>query len=228
MKTWGTACVALLPLALAGTANATALSYFGVLAPDNPNAVFLVEFELAAAAALDIQTWGYGGSGGAPGGTSASGAVVLAGGFDPYVSLFSGTGAGAIFLASNDDGVCPVGTLSPWCADSTLHLATMPAGHYTLALTLPFNYSYAENLGSGTLGDGFIGLDTGFSDGACDGVCSNAFAFDIVSASLVPEPSSLPLVLVGGLAVWWRVRRRVPVGDPAVVPAATFTRKECP
>jgi len=176
--------------------------------------VFIVEFELANTATLNVQTWGYGGTDAAPGGPNAWGAVVSAGGFDPYLSLFAGTGADANFMASNDDGLCPQGTPFPACADSTLRLTDLPAGHYTLALTLPFNYSFAENHGAGTLGDGFIGLDASFDDGACAAPCSNAFAVDIASAALVPEPAPLHLMLAGGLAGWrvgglagWLLRR---------------------
>jgi hypothetical protein len=181
-------------------AQAGQISAVGQLLADEPNAVVLLSFRLSAAGDLHFQTYGFGGSAAAPGGRNAAGQVVAGGGFDPYLSLFQGLGAGASFLASNDDGACPPGTPAPACADSTLDLFNMPTGYYTLALTLPFNYSFAENLGSGTLGDGFIGLDADFSDGACGGVCSNAYAVDILSNRelvAVPAPATLLLVLAG-------------------------------
>jgi hypothetical protein len=195
--------------AAAPSAGAAALSFTGTLDAGNPNDVLIVGFELVADASLTIQTWGYGGTGNAPGGVNAAGEQVLPGGFDPYVSLFAGSGVDATFVASNDDGVCPSGMPFPVCADSTLQLGRLAAGQYTLALTLPFNYSFAENQGEGTLGDGFIGLDSSYSDGACAGVCSSDFALDVSSAALVPEPPPLQLMLAGGLAAWLARRRAI-------------------
>jgi hypothetical protein len=111
--------------------------------------------------------------------------VIGAGGFDPYVSLFSGSGAGATFLASNDDGSCPPGTLGDGlCGDSTLVTGVLPAGTYTLAVSAFLNMSFAENLGSGTLGDGFIGLGS-------YGTRSYLYAVDIAGATLVTPTLAL-------------------------------------
>jgi hypothetical protein len=148
-------------LLLAFSANTWgyALSLTGHLDPNNPQDVFLYTFTLTESTPVSIQTWGYGGTATAPGGTNAQRAVVPPGGFDPYVSVFSGSGPGATFLASNDDGKCPPGaTLTGHCQDATLTLVALPAGTYTLALSAFANMSFAENYGSGTLGDGFIGL----------------------------------------------------------------------
>ncbi len=128
---------------------------------------------------MTIQSWGYGGSAGAPGGTNAAGTAIAGGGFDPYVSLFSGTGSTATFVASNDDGVCPPGTIADaLCGDSTLVTGVLPAGSYTLAISAFLNMSLAENLGSGTLGDGFVGLGS-------FGTRSAANAVDISGGTLV-------------------------------------------
>ena len=181
-------------LAFAGLARAGQISAAGQMPAADPNAVALLSFRLLAAGDLHFQTYSYGG------GQNAAGQLIAPGGFDPYLSVFLGIGSGATFLASNDDGACPPGTPAPACADSTLDLFNMPAGYYTLALTLPFNFSFAENLGSGTLGDGFIGLDASFSDGACSGICSNVYAFDVLSNRdlvAVPAPATLLLVLAG-------------------------------
>ncbi len=97
------------------------------------------------------------------------------------------------FLASNDEGVCGpgFGTVDLGnCFDSTLQLPTAAAGSYTLALTHPSNFSFAENYGSGTLGDGFIGLAASFED-AFGNARSGGYAVDITSTAIsgisVPE-----------------------------------------
>src|SRR4051812_9549301 len=59
---------------------------------NDPNDVLLVSFTLSAPASLNVQSYGYGGSGNAPGGRNAAGSIIAPGGFDPYVSVFSGIG----------------------------------------------------------------------------------------------------------------------------------------
>ena len=200
-------CAALMAASLAPFAHADTLSFVGTLDATNPNDVFQTSFTLASAGAVTIQTWGFGGTANAPGGTNARGQVIAAGGFDPYVSLFAGSGSAATFIASNDDGLCPPGHAAPACADSTLTTGPLAAGAYTLALALPFNFSFAENYGSGTLGDGFIGLDASFNDGSCVSTCTSAYAVDIASVALVPEPSAWAL-LAGGLVLSAALARR--------------------
>jgi hypothetical protein len=178
-----------LAAALPNAAFTGTVSYTGVFT--DPNQVFTASFTLPVAAPLTIQTYGYGGTANAPGGTNAAGIVIAPGGFDPYVSLFLGTGAGATFLASNDDGICGTVDLGN-CFDSTLQVATAAADAYTLALTLPANFSFAENQGSGTLGDGFIGFATSFDD-AAGNVRSGGYAVDITSTA-IPEAGSLALL----------------------------------
>jgi len=169
----------------AASAPLAQTSLVGALDPNNAQDVLLHVFTLSAPGSVSIQSWGYGGSSGAPGGTNAAGAVIGAGGFDPYVSLFSGSGAGATFLASNDDGSCPPGTLGDGlCGDSTLVTGVLPAGTYTLAVSAFLNMSFAENLGSGTLGDGFIGLGS-------YGTRSYLYAVDIAGATLVTPTLAL-------------------------------------
>ncbi|MEO8486926.1 MAG: DVUA0089 family protein [Betaproteobacteria bacterium] len=173
----GTALAAL--LGWSGIARAAPVSLVGQLDPSNAQDVVLHAFTLSAPGTVSIQSWGYGSSALAPGGTNAQGAVIGGGGFDPYVTLFTGSGPTATFLASNDDGSCPPGTVSAaLCGDSTLTTGVLPAGAYTLAISAFLNMSFAENLGAGTLGDGFIGLGS-------FGAGSNVYAVDIAGATLV-------------------------------------------
>ncbi len=164
---------------------AAATSLVGALDPNNAQDVRLHVFTLSSPGTVSVQSWGYGGSSGAPGGTNAAGAVIGAGGFDPYVSLFSGSGPAATFVASNDDGNCPPGTIGDGlCGDSTLVTGTLPAGTYTLAISAFLNMSLAENLGSGTLGDGFVGLGS-------YGTRSYLYAVDIDGTTIVAPALAL-------------------------------------
>ena len=196
--------IALMALTITYT-SAAAISYTGNLNSNDPNDVALFTFTLSSTGSVSIQTWGYGG------GTNASGTVIAAGGFDTYVSLFSGVGNSATFLASNDDGLCPPGNGSVACRDSTLGVTTLAAGSYTVALTVFDNFSFAENTGSGTLGDGFIGLGNYF-DAASNTIRTSAYAIDITtkgSGTQTPEPSTFALIAPGLLLVALSQRRRV-------------------
>jgi hypothetical protein len=74
-----------------------------------------------------------------------------AGGVDPYFTLFQGTGNSATFLGSNYAKAFSTG------GDFNLSFILAP-GEYTVALGAFANMSFPENLGTGTLGDGFISL----------------------------------------------------------------------
>jgi hypothetical protein len=174
---WPAKALACVASACASFSCVAGISIVGALDPADPQAVYLYTFTLPAPATISIQSWGYGGTAAAPGGVNLAGAIISPGGFDPYVSVFSGTGPSATFLASNDDGLCPPGSPAVGqCYDSALAL-TLPAGSYTVAMTSFLNMSFAENYGSGTLGDGFIALGS-FGDS------SSAFAFDIAGGGV--------------------------------------------
>jgi len=192
-------CVLL--LAVAVSLHAATVSLTGSLDPNDANDVFLYQFEVPAVSDLLFQSYGFGG------GTNAAGMIIPSGGFDPYLSLFAGAGPGATFLASNDDGSCPPGNFDPSCSDPTLSLTAQPAGSYTLALTVFDNFSFAENIGSGTLGDGFIGLGDYFNV-ASNEIRTSNFALDVSSsAGFVPEPGTV-FLCAAAAAVWFQLRRR--------------------
>jgi hypothetical protein len=180
----------------------------------------------------------HGGTAHAPGGTNAAGVVIAAGGFDPYISLFVGAGSTATFLASNDDGGRGPASPDPVCADSRLDFTVLSAGTYTLALTLPNNFSFAENYGSGTLGDGFIGLQGDYYDAASGTVRSSNYAVDITSRgfgsdpSPVPEPGSLSLLATGVFMATLRLTRAAResdlLGARAIVNALMYGSRSSP
>ncbi len=155
--------IALLGIALAmsaipASAN-TVISLTGSLDPNYAGDTYTFAFTASAGVTVGVQSYGYGGSSATLSGFNAAGQPIAAGGFDTYLSLFSGTGPSATFLQSNDDGLCPpAATDGGNCYDSRLIALSIPAGEYTLVLSVSGNMSYAENYGSGTLGDGFFGF----------------------------------------------------------------------
>jgi hypothetical protein len=118
-----------------------------------------------------------------------------AGGVDPYFSLFSGTGATAAFFDSNYAQATTTGGDFTWTG-------TLGQGSYEIALGAFENMSFAENFGSGVLGDQFIGLGDPNSLG--DG------SYSMTLTTPVPEPSDSWLMAVGLAALatrTWRARR---------------------
>jgi hypothetical protein len=110
------------------------------------------------------------------------------GGVDPYFTLFSGTGNSATFVGSNYNQAFFGG-------GGDFHLDfLLAAGDYTIAIGAFANLSFAENLGAGTLGDGFIGLGEPGSLG------SSFYELDVSAptAAAVPEPASVILLMLPG------------------------------
>ena len=115
-----------------------------------------------------------------------------AGGVDPYFTLFAGSGDSATVLDSNYAQAISTGGDFTWTG-------VLAAGTYEIALGAFENLSFAENLGSGTLGDGFIGL------GDPNSLGDGSYALDLTTA--VPEPSTTWLLAVGLAALVTRMRR---------------------
>ena len=118
-----------------------------------------------------------------------------AGGVDPYFSLFAGSGASATFVDSNNAQATTTGGDFTWTG-------SLAVGSYEIALGPYDNMSFAENLGVGTLGDGFIALGEPGSLG--DG------SYSLELTTPVPEPTAPWLMAVGLAALAtrpWRARR---------------------
>jgi hypothetical protein len=173
------------PLAL----RASPVSYAGSFLTDDQ--VDLFTFQVDTAGTVTLQTFGY------AGGVDGAGVTVAAGGFDPVLTLFEGSGN---FLETNDDGACGVVGTDPTtlnCFDAYLSLP-LGVGDYTLALT------EADNLPLGDLVDGFSQVGNGnFScpeflgqTGAfCDASPSQRdgqYEVDIDAPALSPSPAPEP------------------------------------
>jgi hypothetical protein len=120
-----------------------------------------------------------------------------AGGIDPYFTLFSGTGPGALFVDSNYDEAFSTG-------GDFSHTFALSAGDYTVAMGTFANMSFAENNPDAdpTLGDGFTGLGgpsfLGFG---------NTYYYELeisTAASPVAEPSSFLIALASAAALGFR------------------------
>ena len=118
------------------------------------------------------------------GGTNGQGTVIAPGGFEPYLSLFDASGN---FLRSTFFGtICPPGShtnpSSGLCLDVALDGGTLVPGDYQMAISVFENLSFAENLGTGTVADGFTGLGNLFPDEDMH------YAFEVILSAPVPEP----------------------------------------
>jgi hypothetical protein len=200
--------------------NAGVISLTGSLDPNDSGDVYIFQFTAPFTTSFAVQSYGYGGSSATATGTNAAGQVITSGGFDTYLTLFSGFGPSATYLASNDDGFCPpAATDGGNCYDSRL-VALGLQGNYTLVLSVSGNSSFAENDSSlYTLGDGFLGLQQpDYYDPGTGTYRTSNWALDliapegtIVPLSAAPEPSSYALASAGLLFLLAR-RRRTSVG----------------
>jgi hypothetical protein len=205
--------VALFVLALGVPAGRASIeSFTGTLPSPESTADFVVT--LSTASTVVLQTYGFGG------GTNAAGTVILPGGTDPFLAIFSGTGSSATIVTDGSGN--PFGTsldLSNYdnpnflgcppahtqmigggaaCADITMSLS-LGAGSYTVLLS-DGQYQANAVFDNGTLGKGFSNFTGGsFCNLVINGVAcpntSGAYALDITtSGTIVPEPGTLSLL----------------------------------
>jgi hypothetical protein len=175
-----------------------------------PDQFQIFSFTVTANSAVTIRTLSY------AGGTSVGGVDVARGGFDPYLSLFDGTGQ---LLTVNDDdssiftNVDNIGTDIEAQFDSFLKFANLAAGNYFLALTQAENQPAGSSLANGFAfpnGDDrvdFTDLKT-FPTNPRDGHYAVEVYGPSVQASPVPEPATMLLLGSGLAGVAARVARR--------------------
>jgi hypothetical protein len=203
------------------SAKATSISYVGnlrtdanvtscgsgcTLGPANSDGDFaqyaaVVEsFTVSQTSTVQAITFSYGG------GVNGAGTTIAPGGFEPYLSLFD---AGGDFLASTYFGTtCPAGAninpSSGFCYDVLLDGGVLAPGTYQIAISAYLNMSFAENLGTGTLADGFTGLGNLFDPENLN----YAFDVDLTPQAPVPEPVSIILLGTAGAFVSGRRLKR--------------------
>ncbi len=199
----------------------TVFSYTGTLTSPNvdPGDQAVITITLASAGNLTLQTYGFGG------GTNAASTAIPAGGFDPFVGLFSGTGPTATLIDGTADnlsnytsepnacgpaGLVTIGAITGQCGDVLLQFTGLAAGAYTIVLT-DANYVLNDNI----LGHGFTDFTLGafttcYDVDNCNTDTAN-WALDVtssVSATVTPEPASFGLVGVGLALAIGCARRR--------------------
>ena len=165
-------------------------------------AAAVYSFTVYTTTTMEAITYSYGG------GTSLTGATVLAGGLEPYLSLFD---SAVDFLASTFFSGCPAGAhyVGPNCFDVELDGGTLTPGVYEIALTAYQNASYAENNGPpAKLADGFIGI------GNLAPTENLNYAFDVIlpantPPAVAPEPGTIGLMLAGTAAIAVANLRRI-------------------
>lgn len=206
----------------AGRGRAETVSYTGMLA--NPQDSFATIVSVGGGGLVTLQTYGFGG------GVNAAGTAIAAGGFDPFVGLFSGTGDSALFVDGTSDiltnftpgcpsaGTVTVGSVAGQCGDVDLQFTGLAPGTYTVLLTDGEYLPVAVFEDSGTLGDGFFDLTGGVFQTCVDENNCNLdtanWALDVTVGSgsttppAVPEPPSMELAGMGMVfAACWVYRR---------------------
>jgi hypothetical protein len=195
-------------LAFSGRMLADEISYQGNFSSDDDVQTF--NFNVFSAGLVTLQTFGY------AGGVNGAGTTIPAGGFDPVLTLFDGSGN---FLVMNDDGPCGTVGTDPTtlnCFDAYLSL-DLGAGSYTAALTeydnLPNGPTLADSFSQVGNGDFTCPEFLGRPDAFCDASPSqrdSAWALDITTpgTSPVPEPTS-DVLMLSGISLFFALRTKL-------------------
>ena len=174
---------------------------------------------------ITLQTYGFGG------GTNAAGSLISAGGFDPFVGLFEGTGPTALLLDGTADNLSnytnagcgsanllTIGKVTGQCGDVYLQFNGLAAGAYTVVLSDANDVPNAVDETTGYLGDGYSDLTGGsfplqtcYDANNCNTDTAN-WALDVTTpgnaATSAPEPTTLAITGLGLVIVGLTCRRK--------------------
>lgn len=196
--------------ALSSSVLAADFSFRGTFSADDEVQMF--DFNIETTSDVTLKTLSY------AGGIQADGTDISAGGFDPILALFDGSGD---FIDGNDDGIFPDVGIDPFTGEEfdTFLQTTLDPGNYTVAISQFdnfFNGGFGDNVSLGFFEEGnpnftaLFGCSNGqFCDVAGDNR-TNEWAFDVLNVDSavavetpitedIPEPSTvLALILAFG------------------------------
>jgi hypothetical protein len=190
--------------ATASLAVAGNFSFTGAFTGENDIQLFTFT---TAAGGTTVKTLSYGG------GVNAAGATILAGGFDPLITIFDSIGneVGSFDNSGNGGGGCLGGITAGTngCLDSYFNTA-IGAGTYTVALT-QFSNVYSSpgitftpgNLCSASFCDAFDNTTALTGNWAVDIVAADSAAI----AGNTPEPATLLMAGLGLAGICYRSRK---------------------
>jgi PEP-CTERM motif-containing protein len=174
----------------------------------NQAEVFEATFSLSSASKLTIFTTSYGG------GNNLSGAASTAGGFQPMITLFTGTGN----YVTGQQVTSPIAQTDPvtkLALDQYLFDANVGPGNYIAVLT---DWLNQQPPSATNLSDGFVSLGSGGSTFVDEqfntrtaNYALNLSATPLGGESAVPEPATFGLILpaLAGAAFFLRNKKKV-------------------
>lgn len=185
----------------------------------NINDVQLFTFTVGASSNVVLRTWSY------AGGVNAQGQTIAAGGFDPILALFQGSGPTATYINQNDDGgsAVPADPVTGAHYDTYLAVSNLTPGVYTVSVMDYANFAVGPTLGDGFTGGALLDSDCIGTGTYCDATGhfrDSHWAFDILGVasastpeqpptSPVPEPSTIALLGSGLVGLARYARRRL-------------------
>ncbi|MEL6130797.1 MAG: DVUA0089 family protein [Cyanobacteria bacterium J06628_4] len=172
---------------LGSTALAADLSFRGTFSQDSD--VHLFDFSVETESTVTFRTYSY------AGGTQADGSTVVAGGFDPMLTLFDATG-NRLFINDDDESDTVAEDPTTGKAYDSFLTVMLAAGNYTVSLTQYGNFTNSTNLADGFNQTG--NFTSNFSrctgvDAFCDFTGdsrTNEWAFDAFGVQPLREPDA--------------------------------------
>lgn len=158
-------------------AKADGISLVGTLA--SPETVVTDTIDLTSSATITLQTYGFGG------GVNQAGTVIAAGGFDPFVGLFAGTGPSATIVTENGN---PAGTSDVLNNYAPTSLNGFSAGFGTAA----------ENSFAGCGPAGMVTIGSGAGSSVCGDITMTVTLNPGIYTILLTDADYIPNALNGG------------------------------